>query len=143
MSSHPSHELACLLYVDPGRGSEAHACLGHHQFRNPAAYSLSDFLSPLSHRWIGVMRNGIDAISPDEAMQRDYNPLMAFYFIAFMLVGHLFVVNLFVGIILDNFTQVSLDPPMCALTGSFTDGNQAQLGFRKLCDGQTELRTGG
>jgi hypothetical protein len=90
----------------PDRGSET--CFGTPpDCRNPAPHSLSDFLSPLSHRWIVVMRNGIDAISPDMAMQRDYNPPAALYFIAFMLVGHLFVVNLFVGIILDNFTKVS------------------------------------
>jgi hypothetical protein len=52
-----------------------------------------------------VMHCGVDAVSPTEAMRRDAQPMAALYFIAFMMVGHLFVVNLFVGIILDNFTR--------------------------------------
>lgn len=52
-----------------------------------------------------VMHNGVDAVSPTEAMRRDAQPMAALYFIMFMMVGHLFVVNLFVGIILDNFTK--------------------------------------
>ena len=55
--------------------------------------------------WVYVMHNGVDAVSPTEAMQRDAQPIAALYFITFMMVGHLFVVNLFVGIILDNFTR--------------------------------------
>ena len=57
--------------------------------------------------WTAVMYSGVDARSPELAPERDYNPLRAFFFVVFMVVANFFIVNLFVGIILDNFAQIA------------------------------------
>ena len=57
--------------------------------------------------WTAVMYNGVDARSPELTPQRDYQPAMAFFFVAFEVIANFFILNLFVGIILDNFAQLS------------------------------------
>ena len=57
--------------------------------------------------WTAVMYNGVDARSPELAPKRDNNPPIAFFFVAFEVVANFFILNLFVGIILDNFAQLS------------------------------------
>jgi hypothetical protein len=57
--------------------------------------------------WTTVMYNGVDARSPELAPRRDSNPGIAVFFVAFMVVGNFFILNLFVGIILDNFSKLS------------------------------------
>ena len=57
--------------------------------------------------WTAVMYNGVDARSPELTPKRDYNPAIAFFFVAFEVVGNFFILNLFIGIILDNFAQLS------------------------------------
>ena len=57
--------------------------------------------------WTAVMYNGVDSRSPELAPERDHNPPIAFFFVAFEVVANFFILNLFVGIILDNFAQLS------------------------------------
>lgn len=53
--------------------------------------------------WVSTMWNGVDARGPDLAMMRDHNLPAAVFFIVFMVVGMLFFVNLFVGIMVMSF----------------------------------------
>ena len=57
--------------------------------------------------WTAVMYNGVDSRSPELVPVRDNNPPMAFFFVVFEIVANFFILNLFVGIILDNFAQIS------------------------------------
>ena len=57
--------------------------------------------------WTAVMYNGVDSRSPELAPERDHNPPIAFFFVAFEVVANFFILNLFVGIILDNFAKLS------------------------------------
>ena len=57
--------------------------------------------------WTAVMYNGVDSRSPELAPVRDHNPPVAFFFVIFEIVANFFILNLFVGIILDNFAQIS------------------------------------
>ena len=57
--------------------------------------------------WTAVMYMGVDARYPDLAPKRDNTPALAFFFLAFMIVANFFILNLFIGIILDNFAQIS------------------------------------
>ena len=57
--------------------------------------------------WTAVMYNGVDSRSPELAPKRDHNPPIAFFFVVFMVIGNFFILNLFIGIILDNFAQLS------------------------------------
>ena len=57
--------------------------------------------------WTAVMYNGVDSRSPELVPVRDNNPPIAFFFVVFEIVANFFILNLFVGIILDNFAQIS------------------------------------
>ena len=61
--------------------------------------------------WIDVMNGGIDGISPDAdglPMQPKLNnsALPVGYFVVFMVFGSQFILNLFVGVIMDNFNKI-------------------------------------
>ncbi len=49
------------------------------------------------------MYNGIDAVGIDQQPQKNYNEYMALFFIVYLLVVGFFVVNMFIGVIIDNF----------------------------------------
>ena len=57
--------------------------------------------------WTAVMYDGVDARSPELAPRRDHNPAIAFFFVIFMILANFFILNLFVGIILDNFARIA------------------------------------
>ena len=59
--------------------------------------------------WTAVMYNGVDSRSPELAPKRDHNPPIAFFFVAFEIVANFFILNLFIGIILDNFARLSAE----------------------------------
>lgn len=61
--------------------------------------------------WIDVMNGGIDGIAPDadgNPMQPKLNnsALPVGYFVVFMVFGSEFILNLFVGVIMDNFNKI-------------------------------------
>ena len=43
------------------------------------------------------MYNGVDSRSPELTPKRDNNPPIAFFFVAFEVVGNFFILNLFIG----------------------------------------------
>ena len=59
--------------------------------------------------WTAVMYNGVDSRSPELAPKRDNNPPIAFFFVAFEIVANFFILNLFIGIILDNFARLAAE----------------------------------
>ena len=55
--------------------------------------------------WAGVMFIGIDSQGIDMVPKEGSNPYMVIYFISFMVCGALFVMNMFVGVVIDNFNK--------------------------------------
>ncbi len=53
--------------------------------------------------WVDAMYKGIDAVGVDMQPQLNHNEYMAFFFLIYLLVMGFFVVNMFVGVIIDNF----------------------------------------
>ena len=49
------------------------------------------------------MYNGIDAVGVDMQPRKNHNEYMALFFIVYLLVVGFFVVNMFIGVIIDNF----------------------------------------
>merc|ERR1719181_626251 len=49
------------------------------------------------------MYSGVDAVDIDMQPMRNNSPVMAIFFMAFILVGGFLVLNMFVGVILENF----------------------------------------
>ena len=83
-------------------------------WRNPPFGSFDDFGSAMTllyvmstgDGWEEVLFVGMDAVGPGLAPQRnDTNPV-ALYFILWIFVGSFFAMNLFVGVIVDNFNKI-------------------------------------
>lgn len=56
--------------------------------------------------WVNVMYAAVDSTDIDMQPIRDFNVHWVWFFVAFMVVGSFFVMNLFVGVIIDNFNRM-------------------------------------
>jgi len=56
--------------------------------------------------WMSVMYNGIDAAGIDMQPQKNNQTYYVSYFVAYMIIGSQFIINLFVGVVIDNFTKI-------------------------------------
>eukprot|EP01062_Namystynia_karyoxenos_P067252 TRINITY_DN6115_c1_g1_i1.p1 TRINITY_DN6115_c1_g1~~TRINITY_DN6115_c1_g1_i1.p1 ORF type:complete len:2160 (+),score=713.69 TRINITY_DN6115_c1_g1_i1:175-6654(+) len=54
--------------------------------------------------WVGLMNVAVDAKSYDEGPVREENPGLAYYFLFFIIIGSFFMVNLFIGVLIDAYT---------------------------------------
>ncbi|NWH64340.1 SCN5A protein, partial [Geococcyx californianus] len=55
--------------------------------------------------WMDIMYAAVDSREKNEQPQMEYNLLMYLYFVIFIIFGSFFTLNLFVGVIIDNFNQ--------------------------------------
>ena len=53
--------------------------------------------------WLHVMWNAVDATEIHQVPMRDNSPEFAIFFIVFMIIGSLFILNLFVGVVINTF----------------------------------------
>ncbi len=53
--------------------------------------------------WVQIMYTGIDAVEVDRQPIENYNEWMLVYFISFLLLVGFFVLNMFVGVVIENF----------------------------------------
>jgi len=83
-------------------------------FNNVGAAMLTLFEISTTEGWADVMMAAIDATDIGMQPVRDNNMFWAFFFVLFIMVGSFFVVNLFVGVIIDNFNRMK-----AALGGDF------------------------
>eukprot|EP00736_Rhodelphis_marinus_P006678 Rmarinus@m.195 len=56
--------------------------------------------------WLAVMWACVDATEIDKAPQKNYARVYIFYFIIFIIFGSFFLLNLFVGVVIDTFTKL-------------------------------------
>merc|ERR1711871_317771 len=57
--------------------------------------------------WVVVMLNGVDATSVDQHPVENWNEAWALFFVAFIVFGSFFMINLFVGGVLDNYDRIA------------------------------------
>ncbi|XRB04885.1 voltage-dependent calcium channel L type [Pycnococcus provasolii] len=76
-------------------------------FDNIGKAMLTLFEMSTTEGWTAVMYDGVDAVDVGKAPRRNYNEAMALFFLGFMIIGSFFIINLFIGIILDNFSALS------------------------------------
>ena len=95
-----------------GGGSHHHDVIA---WLNPAFGSFDDFGAAMTllyicstgDGWDKIMFKGMDAVAPGVApVRNDSNPV-ALYFILWIFVGSFFAMNLFVGVIVENFNKIS------------------------------------
>lgn len=56
--------------------------------------------------WMNVLYAGVDATGIDSQPIKDYNPGWTVFFCLFIVVGAFFTMNLFVGVVIDNFNRM-------------------------------------
>nr|CAB3227403.1 voltage-dependent T-type calcium channel subunit alpha-1G [Phallusia mammillata] len=64
---------------------------------------MSLFVLSSKDGWVEIMYHGIDAVGVDQQPVENYNPWMLLYFISFLLIVGFFVLNMFVGVVVENF----------------------------------------
>ena len=64
------------------------------------------FLMMTTDNWRDIMYGGIDATEIGSQPKENTNPAFTMYFVLYMIVGSLFVMNLFVGVVIDNFNKI-------------------------------------
>ena len=53
--------------------------------------------------WVNIMYTGLDAVGVDQQPIENYNEWRLIYFISFLLLVAFFVLNMFVGVVVENF----------------------------------------
>ena len=75
-------------------------------FDNVAIGYLSLFQIATFEGWRELMQAGVDAVGVDLQPKRDANLYANLFFISFIIFGSFFTLNLFVGVIIDNFNAL-------------------------------------
>ena len=88
----------CFDYGGEWKNHDAH-------FDNVASSMLTLFNIMTTEGWIAVMWNGVDAVGPLQEPIKNNSIVSVFFFIAFIIVGSLFVLNLFVGVVINTFNS--------------------------------------
>jgi len=56
--------------------------------------------------WVQVMYSGIDSRGVGLQPKKNANVPIIIFFVAFMIIGSQFIINLFVGVVIDNFNTI-------------------------------------
>uniref|UniRef100_A0A4W6EBF4 Calcium voltage-gated channel subunit alpha1 Ia n=1 Tax=Lates calcarifer TaxID=8187 RepID=A0A4W6EBF4_LATCA len=77
----------------------------HHKynFDNLGQALMSLFVLASKDGWVNIMYHGLDAVGVDQQPVTNNNPWMLLYFISFLLIVSFFVLNMFVGVVVENF----------------------------------------
>ncbi|KAJ8283882.1 hypothetical protein COCON_G00027320 [Conger conger] len=74
-----------------------------YNFDNLGQALMSLFVLASKDGWVDIMYDGLDAVGVNQQPVVNYNPWMLLYFISFLLIVAFFVLNMFVGVVVENF----------------------------------------
>ncbi|ESO12678.1 hypothetical protein HELRODRAFT_148954, partial [Helobdella robusta] len=74
-----------------------------YNFDNLGQALMSLFVLASRDGWVNIMYTGLDAVGVDQQPQVNYNEWRLLYFISFLLLVGFFVLNMFVGVVVENF----------------------------------------
>ncbi|NXX39197.1 CAC1H protein, partial [Tricholaema leucomelas] len=74
-----------------------------YNFDNLGQALMSLFVLSSKDGWVNIMYDGLDAVGIDQQPIQNHNPWMLLYFISFLLIVSFFVLNMFVGVVVENF----------------------------------------
>uniref|UniRef100_A0A8B9K6U7 Calcium channel, voltage-dependent, T type, alpha 1H subunit b n=1 Tax=Astyanax mexicanus TaxID=7994 RepID=A0A8B9K6U7_ASTMX len=80
-----------------------------YNFDNLGQALMSLFVLSSKDGWVSIMYDGLDAVAVDQQPIRNHNPWMLLYFISFLLIVSFFVLNMFVGVVVENFHKCRQD----------------------------------
>lgn len=67
---------------------------------------LTLFIMMTTEGWVDVMNDGVDGVGIMKQPKQNANIGLVIFFVAFMIVGSQFIINLFVGVVIDNFNTI-------------------------------------
>ncbi|KAJ9469642.1 Muscle calcium channel subunit alpha-1 [Diplonema papillatum] len=73
--------------------------------------------------WVSVMYLGMDITEPEFSPQYNHSRFWAIYFLAFVVFGSFFIINMFIGVLIDTYYQ---EKEKAALTGGQMFLNESQ-----------------
>uniref|UniRef100_A0A4W5NXD5 Calcium channel, voltage-dependent, T type, alpha 1G subunit n=1 Tax=Hucho hucho TaxID=62062 RepID=A0A4W5NXD5_9TELE len=88
-------------FLQPIQKGLAYYTFPQNNINQPALMSL--FVLASKDGWVDIMYDGLDAVGVDQQPQLNHNPWMLLYFISFLLIVSFFVLNMFVGVVVENF----------------------------------------
>ena len=91
---------------------------------------LTLFQMATTEGWVPVMWNGVDAVGVDLEPQREYALGWVFFFMAFIIFGSLFILNLFVGVVINTFDH---EKDKLSLNHILTPKQQEWIQIQLLC----------
>jgi hypothetical protein len=56
--------------------------------------------------WTDVMWDGIDSVGTEMQPKKNARYWVIIYIVTFMIIGSQFIINLFVGVVIDNFNKI-------------------------------------
>ncbi|OCT64410.1 hypothetical protein XELAEV_180455115mg, partial [Xenopus laevis] len=74
-----------------------------YNFDNLGQALMSLFVLSSKDGWVNIMYDGLDAVATDVQPVKNHNPWMLLFFISFLLIVSFFVLNMFVGVVVENF----------------------------------------
>ncbi|XP_075435942.1 voltage-dependent T-type calcium channel subunit alpha-1G isoform X3 [Ascaphus truei] len=74
-----------------------------YNFDNLGQALMSLFVLASKDGWVDIMYDGLDAVGVNQQPVMNHNPWMLLYFISFLLIVAFFVLNMFVGVVVENF----------------------------------------
>ena len=64
------------------------------------------FVQATFEGWMEIMEDAIDATGVDLQPSKEHNFVAYLYFVVFIMLGSFFILNLFIGVIIDNFNRL-------------------------------------
>ncbi|KAL8610475.1 hypothetical protein ACOMHN_060395 [Nucella lapillus] len=74
-----------------------------YNFDNLGLALMALFVLASKDGWVQIMYTGLDAVGVDQQPKENYNEWRLLYFISFLLLVGFFVLNMFVGVVVENF----------------------------------------
>ncbi|CAG7727553.1 unnamed protein product [Allacma fusca] len=74
-----------------------------YNFDNLGQALMALFVLSSKDGWVGIMYSGLDAVGVDIQPRANFNEWRLLYFISFLLLVGFFVLNMFVGVVVENF----------------------------------------
>ena len=101
-----------------------------YHFDNVGVAMLTLFEVAAGEGWAAIMYTGADtSMDPDVPLERDKNLFLSLYFVVFVIVGGFFAINLFVGMLIEQFGQVKAEKDGSAM---LSDAQHIWLGACKV-----------
>lgn len=74
-----------------------------YNFDNLGSALIALFVLSSKDGWVEIMYTGIDAVGVDKQPIKNYNKWMIVYFVSFLLLVGFFMLNMFIGVLVENF----------------------------------------